>query len=102
MYLDGSGVEKDPRQAARWLRLAAEKGHTPSQAMLGHLLFTGPDGVAKQRAQGLMYLTLARESANDPVHDKWIVDLYDKAMRGATDNDRQAAAVYLETYMKRR
>ncbi len=49
-----------------------------------------------------MYLTLARESANDPVHDKWIVDLYDKAMRGATDNDRQAAAVYLETYMKRR
>jgi len=102
MYLDGSGVEKDARQAARWLRLAAEKGHTPSQAMLGHLLFTGPDGVARQRAQGLMYLTLARESANDPVNDKWIVDLYDKAMRSATDNDRQAAAVYLETYMKRR
>ncbi len=102
MYLDGSGVEKDARQAARWLRVAAEKGHAPSQAMLGHLLFTGMDGVGRQRAQGLMYLTLARESANDPVNDKWIVDLYDKAMRGATDNDRQAAAAYLETYMKRR
>ncbi len=102
MYLDGAGIEKDARQAARWLRLAAEKGHTPSQAMLGHLLFTGPEGVVKQRAQGLMYLTLARESANDPAGDKWIVDLYEKAMRDATDNDRQAAAVYLEGYMKKR
>ena len=49
-----------------------------------------------------MYLTLAREGANDPASDKWIVDLYDKAMRTASDNDRQAAAVYLESYMKRR
>ena len=102
MYLDGAGIEKDARQAARWLRLAAEKGHKPSQAMLGHLLFTGPEGVVKQRAQGLMYLTLARESANDPAGDKWIVDLYEKAMRDASDNDRQAAAVYLEGYMKKR
>lgn len=102
MYLDGAGVEKDARQAARWLRLAAEKGHTPSQAMLGHLLFSGPEGIVRQRAQGLMYLTLARESANDPANDKWIVDLYEKAMRDATDNDRQAAAVYLEGYMKKR
>jgi uncharacterized protein len=102
MYIDGSGVEKDARQAARWLRLAAEKGHAPSQAMLGHLLFTGPEGVARQRAQGLMFLTLARESANDPVADHWIVDLYDKAMREANDNDRQAALAYLESYLKKR
>ncbi len=102
MYLDGSGVEKDSRQAARWLRLAAEKGHAPSQALLGHLLFTGPEGIARQRAQGLMYLTLARESANDPVADKWIVDLYDKDIALAHDNDRQAAAAYLESYLKRR
>ena len=71
-------------------------------AMLGHLLFSGPEGIVRQRAQGLMYLTLARESANDPANDKWIVDLYEKAMRDATDNDRQAAAVYLEGYMKKR
>lgn len=103
MYLDGaSGVEKDSRQAARWLRLAAEKGHAPSQAVLGHLLFTGPEGIARQRAQGLMFLTLARESANDPVADRWIVDLYEKAMAEAGDNDRQAALVYLEGYLKKR
>lgn len=102
MYLDGAGVEKDARQAARWLRLAAEKGHAPSQAVLGHLLFTGPEGVARQRAQGLMFLTLARESANDPVVDRWIVDLYDNAMREANDNDKQAALAYLEGYLKKR
>ncbi|MDE2365292.1 MAG: sel1 repeat family protein [Hyphomicrobiales bacterium] len=102
MYLDGAGVDKDARQAARWLRLAAEKGHAPSQALLGELLFTGPEGVARQRAQGLMYLTLARESASDPVGDRWIVDLYDKAMKEAADNDKQAALAYLEGYLKRR
>lgn len=102
MYLDGAGVEKDARQAARWLRLAAEKGHAPSQAVLGQLLFTGPQGVARQRAQGLMYLTLARESAADPAADHWIVDLYEKAMGEASDNDRQAALVYLEGFLKKR
>lgn len=80
MYLDGAGVDKDARQAARWLRLAAEKGHTPSQAVLGQLLFTGPEGVARQRAQGLMFLTLARELVSDPVGERWVIDLYDKAM----------------------
>ena len=102
MYLDGAGVDKDARQAARWLRLAAEKGHAPSQALLGHLLFTGPEGVQRQRAQGLMFLTLARESASDPAGDHWIVDLYDKAMGQANDNDRQAALAYLESYLKKR
>lgn len=102
MYLDGSGVDKDPRQAARWFRLAAEKGHAPSQALLGHLLFTGPEGIARQRALGLMYLTLARDSAGSAPDEKWIVDLYDKAMSQANDNDRQAAVAYLESYLKRR
>ena len=52
----------------------------PSQALLGHLLFNGADGVARQRARGLMWLTLAREAALDPAKDAWIVELYDKAM----------------------
>src|SRR6478609_2279077 len=65
LYLDGSGVEQDARQAARWFNLAAEKGHHPAQAVLGHLLMTG-QGVPRQRARGLMWLTLAREAA-DPV-----------------------------------
>ncbi len=49
LYLDGAGVPRDSRQAARWLRLAAEKAHAPSQALLGHLLFNGAEGVSRQR-----------------------------------------------------
>jgi TPR repeat protein len=100
MYLDGNAVEKDDRQAARWLNLAADKNHRQSQALLGHLLFTG-QGVPRQRAKGLMWLTLAREAA-DGVQDAWIVDLYKKDSAMASDDDRQAALIFLEQQMKRR
>ena len=66
------------------------------------MLFNGNNGVQRQRARGLMWLTLARESALDAAKDKWIVDLYDKAVGTATDNDRQIALVYLETHLKKR
>ena len=102
MYLDGSGGEKDSRQAARWLSLAAEKGHAPAQAQLGQLLFNGAQGLQRQRGRGLMWLTLARESAQADGKEKWIVDLYDKAVTAASDADRQIALVYLEGHLKGR
>lgn len=98
LYLEGIGVEKDSRQAARWFNLAAEKGHHPSQAVLGHLLVNG-EGVPRQRARGLMWLTLAREAA-DPVKDKWIEDLYEGAIATVTDSDRQNALALLEQHMQ--
>jgi TPR repeat protein len=101
MYMDGAGgMAKDNRQAARWLNLAAEKGHVESQALLGHLLFAG-DGVQRQRARGLMWLTLAREGASGK-SQSWINSLYDQDMKAASDNDRQVALVYLEEHMKSR
>ena len=102
MYLDGAGMDKDSRQAARWLSLAAEKGHAPAQAQLGQLLFNGAQGVQRQRGRGLMWLTLARESAVADGKDKWIVDMYDKAVAAANDADRQIALVYLESHLKGR
>ena len=102
MYLDGDGVKKDARRGARWLKLAADKQHLESQAVLGQLYFNGADGVQRQRALGLMYLTLAREAAVDPRKDKWIVDLFDNASRAATDADRNATLVHLENYIKGR
>ncbi|SFG76708.1 tetratricopeptide repeat protein [Methylobacterium gossipiicola] len=89
LYLDGTGVEADPRQAARWFNLAAEKGHAPAQALLGELLING-QGVPKQRARGLMWLSLAREAAQGR-KDDWIVALYDKAWSAASEEDRMAA-----------
>ena len=101
LYMDGAaGLAKDNRQAARWLNLAAEKGHVESQALLGHLLFVG-EGMQPRRARGLMWLTLAREGATGKAQD-WVDALYDQDMKAAGDNDRQAALVYLEEHMKKR
>lgn len=100
VYLDGLGTEKDPRQAARWLKLSADKGHNGAQALLGHMLIAG-HGVPRQSARGLMWLTLARDAA-DPVKDAWIVDMHEKAFAAATDTDRQAALSYLERHLRQR
>ena len=89
LYLDGNGVEADPRQAARWFNLAAEKGHAPAQALLGELLING-QGVPAQRARGLMWLALARDSAQGR-KDEWIVALSDKAWASASEDEKAAA-----------
>jgi TPR repeat protein len=102
LYLDGSsGIDKDTRQAARWLSLAAEKGNPSAQALLGQMLFNGQDGVARQRARGLMWLTLARDAATDP-RDQWIVELYEKAIGASSDPDRQMALAYLQAHLQKR
>lgn len=100
LYLDGVGVGQDARQAARWLNLSAEKGHYQAQALLGHLLVNGGGGVPRQRARGLMWLTLARD-ASDPAKDAWITDLYDKAIALVGEGERQTALSHLEEYLKR-
>ena len=100
MYLDGVGAPRDPRQAARWLNLAADKGHKEAEALLGNLLFRGDGAVLPQRALGLMYLTLAREAAVDP-KDSWIIDLHESALRAASDDEKGMARHYLENYVRR-
>lgn len=97
LYLDGRGVTANPRTAARWLNLAAAKGHAPAQALLGHMLIAG-EGVPRQRALGLMWLTLARDAV-DPVHDHWIAELYERAVEGASETDRKSALAYLERHL---
>jgi uncharacterized protein len=101
MYLDGIGVDKDAAQAARWLHLAADKNHAEAQALLGQLLFTGRDGVPSQRGLGLMWLTLARDTALAEKKDQWIIDLYGKAAAAASDNDKEVAALYVADFKKR-
>lgn len=99
LYLDGNGAPRDPRQAARWLGLAANKGQYQAQALLGHLLFKGED-VPRQAARGLMWLTLARDGATND--EGWIAEMYDAAFRQATADERSMALVYLERYLKGR
>jgi uncharacterized protein len=102
MHFEGAGVKKDSREGIRWLFLAADKGHLRAQALRGQTLFSGREGVRPQRALGLMWLTLARKAAIDSKKDKWIIDLYEKAVASANNEDRQDALAYLEDHLKRR
>jgi uncharacterized protein len=99
MYLVGAGgLAKDNITAVRWLAVAAEKGHAPSQALLGHMLFTG-EGVQHQRARGLMWLEFAKDAAPDP-KEAWIRELYQRDFELASDDDRQAATAMHDTRAK--
>ena len=87
----------------RWLALAADKGHMQAQALLGHMLFNGFDGMPPQRAKGLMWLTMARDAAalGKDGKDAWIVDLYSEVAAAASASDRQVASLYLDEHHKR-
>jgi exopolysaccharide production negative regulator len=103
LYLDGVGAPHDPRTAARWFGLSAQKGMCQAQAMLGAMLFTG-DHVPRQAARGLMWLTLAKDNARDStaVDRGWISRLYDNAFRQATQEERAVALVYLRQWLETR
>lgn len=85
MLLNGEGGPADPRQAARWFKLAAEKGHVGAQAMLGNVLFQSGRSV-----RGLTQLTIALERAA-PVDKEWIRPLHEEAFGLASEEDRRAA-----------
>jgi exopolysaccharide production negative regulator len=97
MYLEGHGGVKDPKQAARWFKLAANKGQHQAQALLGILLFKG-EAVARQAARGLMWLTLARDAAT--ADETWIADLHSRAFKQASDAERATALAYIERWIR--
>lgn len=67
MFLQGLGGDQNTRQAARWFKLAARKGHVGAQAEFGHMLYEGI-GIERRPLEGLMWLSIARlSSPGDPV-----------------------------------
>ncbi len=88
LYLESESSERDPRQAARWLTVAAKKGHPGAQAMLGQLLFTGDEGLPRRPAQGLMWLTIARNNATN-AKDDWIREVQEQVFSVASENERR-------------
>jgi len=99
LYLEGVGGPKDVRNAGRWLTLAAQKGQFEAQALLGQLLFRGEEGVPRQAARGLMWLTLARDAAARP-EDHWVVEMHEEVFAEATSDERAMALNYLENWLK--
>ncbi len=90
IYVDPAFEERDPTQAARWLTLAARKGHGGAQARLGQLLFTGDEALPRKPLQGLVWLTIARAHAQG-TSDDWIRDLQEEAFSVAAESDRRQA-----------
>jgi TPR repeat protein len=99
MYLEGKGGRREPKQAARWLSLAAKKGEHRAQAILGSMLFSG-QYVPRQAPLGLMWLTVAHDAASS--QEIWIADLHAAALKQATDDERAVALVYLERWLEGR
>lgn len=95
LLLDGSGGARDPVQAARWLKLAANKDQHAAQALLGGMLVKG-ELVPRQVARGLMYLILARDASPD---DPGVRADYQQALALATKDDLDAARVYLQEWV---
>ena len=99
LYLVGKGAPKDAIQAARWLRLSANKGDHRAQALLGSMLFKG-EQVSRQAALGLFWLIIAKDGAGPD--EGWITDMYSTALAQASDSERALAHKYLEDWLKNR
>ncbi|HEY0569649.1 MAG TPA: sel1 repeat family protein, partial [Xanthobacteraceae bacterium] len=67
--------------------------------LLGHILFLGEYG-ARQRANGLMWLTLARDGSNGKL--PWISEYHDNAFKQASDAERAHALTLLERWVQGR
>ena len=100
LYLRSAGSSRDDfRYGARWLGLAAQKGQHQAQALLGQMLFNG-DQLPRQAARGLMWLTLASDSAAPD--EAWIRDSYNNAFAKASAEDRAMALQMLKHWVQGR
>ena len=90
LYLDPDEMGVNPLQAARWLSLAARKGHPGAQARLGRLLIEG-EGIDAQPIEGLMWLNIAYRRALGTPDEKWIREWTDAAMANVDENVAEAA-----------
>jgi TPR repeat protein len=101
MYVEGNGVPKDPKRAMQLFHNAAKKGHGPSRALLGHMMFKGEVG-KRQPELGLMWMNLARQSAEQSGEPdaQWIIDLHEKAMAESSEDERKGATGFLNRLFK--
>jgi hypothetical protein len=98
MFLQGQGGEQEVRQAARWFKLAARKGHVGAQAEFGHMLYEGI-GLERRPLEGLIWLTIARlSSPGDPV----IQAHHEQAFSTADEDLRREAMVAAEAWITKR
>ncbi len=96
LYQQGLGGEASVRQAARWYKLAARKGHAGAQAQFGLLLLKG-EGTKRNAVKGLMWLSLARRQAVD---NDSIIALHQKAFASAPESEKATAMAMADKWLK--
>jgi TPR repeat protein len=96
MHQLGIGGERNFRQAARWYKLAARKGHAGAQAEFGLLLLKG-EGMKRNSVKGLMWLSLARRQS---VNNSNVMELHQEAFLSAPENDRATAMAMADKWLE--
>jgi uncharacterized protein len=94
MYYNGWGVPKDYVEAAKWYRLAAERGEARAQFLLG-TMYTLSQGVPVDLVQAYLWINLAAAIADDPnaqENAKNLRDAMAKAMTPAQIAEAQKLA----------
>ncbi len=102
-YLDKDNADFSLRLAARWLKLAATKGHVNAQARFGELLFFS-EGYPEVRLKGLKWITLAqmRSAGGDEDRNEHLRELLERANASAEEVDQDTAAQWAQAWMLRR
>lgn len=91
MYTRGQGVEKNPREAVRLLKLAVEQGYEPAMNNLAVLYELG-DGVEKDEKEAAKLYRLLAERGN--VVAQCNLALMYSMGRGVEKNEKEAARFY--------
>lgn len=99
MLLHGEGGAVDVRQAGRWLRLSALKGHVDAQLALGELLYAGADGMRASPADGLKWLLIAGEFALTPDEDQHVRTVQERYFAIANTDLRARALQMAEEWL---
>ncbi|MBO0752792.1 MAG: sel1 repeat family protein [Bradyrhizobiaceae bacterium] len=102
MYLEGyQGVNKEPKQAEKWLYHAATRGQYEAQVKYGSLLIEGKV-LQRDVATGLMWLRVAVDTAPEGEAKDGVRGIYNAALEQATKDERAAAEVHYEQWKRSR
>jgi len=89
MYYDGQGVPKDPKEALKWFRMAAQQGNGRAQFNLA-TLYTNGEGAPQNLARALVWFNAAAVTLTGD--QSKIADENSKAVAAKMNRDQILAA----------
>jgi TPR repeat protein len=92
-YFMGKGVPKDPAEAARWFRKAANQGEPQSERILGLMYKAGSAGLPKDEAQAASWFRKAA-GQGDSLAQAELGELFENGRGGLAKDDAEAMSWY--------